>query len=673
MTESFRIRPKQHQYESLTGYLMRISVENGFKIYKVFDAIGVRYDTRNAIDIFPVNIVNIYNLKTLLKMDIDTLLKMSLWPIFAKFISNKSIQDNFQSAYSKDFLTRNRRFCVSCLNDFGSYKLLWQVKELKICDIHHTELQSACKNCGMVQPYISNNLSIFKCTYCNSSLLNQFENKIENKKVIEEQVQKYNDWYFLFNSEKNLYSEINTLSLEKSIAALVLYIAQGKAEVFNYSNLLFYDHNTVLDYLRLINGKKGRNVTIGKLLHLLRHVGMSISDVNKIEIPNKFIQSLYYSEKRNYIPVACISPWCTSYGTNNTLIKIKTRKRKTNSDGKRKQIMNNIFVCTECYMQYGFNSSNGSWEEVYNNIELIWNKVLPELKAGSKVYNISERLGIDGWKVLYAHGYAINHALFPVELSQYKYREFTNQELLEYFNELSNMRGSMLENSRRKFNWSTAEYYYYFTKKEVQSYLITNKFNKESISEKGVSPLYEIVKEKLNYFLDNDIDISLKSVSESINYSATTIRSHKLGNVIKKAAQLQVTKRKKDQVNNIKARIKEYFADSKNINVYTCKQVYKDLNLRLMNQPEFKKLSKIVFDYVIVNREKRRLEFIEQYKKLAEEAVYKLYSEGKNISIKNVSKSISVDYKTLRSLTDVTDVIIETRSKIYNLLLSSEK
>jgi hypothetical protein len=96
------------------------------------------------------------------------LCNMTFTPIISKFVEPGKIGDGttYISMISREIDRTVRWFCPKCIKEQGYYKLLWQVKEIEICDIHLIKLEYICKSCN--RPHLYVHKEIGTCIYCDS-------------------------------------------------------------------------------------------------------------------------------------------------------------------------------------------------------------------------------------------------------------------------------------------------------------------------------------------------------------------------------------------------------------------------------------------------------------------------------------------------------------------------
>lgn len=194
--------------ESLTTYLLRASQRNLVSILDIYNIVknGTVLKKFNVrffqLDIYPNKLVNIEKLSALLGVSVSQIEKMTLTSVFNKYIEEESIQPSSYKLLLSLINNKTRRFCPVCLNENKYFKLIWQVKELEICDKHSTKLTDICPICGCIQPYIHEKLGQIKCLKCNSQLDQSNLNSV-NQNIVSEQLSKYSDWYFLMDNSRS--------------------------------------------------------------------------------------------------------------------------------------------------------------------------------------------------------------------------------------------------------------------------------------------------------------------------------------------------------------------------------------------------------------------------------------------------------------------------------------
>jgi hypothetical protein len=162
MSKRLTVRPKPQKGESLSSFLLRSSKDNGEDLFNIFkflfrEETSTRFRTNRVhfIDILPSQIIKCKELSQLINLSIDEINKMTFTPVISKFVDSSNLEEEmlYMSMILRQIDGTNRWFCPECLNEKGYYKLIWQVHDIKICDIHNVKLQKSCKFCKMSIPF----------------------------------------------------------------------------------------------------------------------------------------------------------------------------------------------------------------------------------------------------------------------------------------------------------------------------------------------------------------------------------------------------------------------------------------------------------------------------------------------------------------------------------------
>lgn len=583
MNQKFTIRPKPQEGESLSGYIIRISEVNCTKFWSVMAYLGIKSGYVYNLDTSPQKVVSISKLSNLLGIDEESILKMTFRNLFNKFYSNIITDDNqFRNAVSDEIISNKRRYCVSCLRESGYYKLLWQVKEIDMCSIHFTKLQSICSFCGTEQSFITSTLGTSLCFKCKNDISIQEESIIQDQDRINEQLKVIDDWLFLLSEKFAVDNSLCGYNRGEFLTIASLYVSQMMGEVFDRGKISYFTSYEITDFLAFIfNLDGGVCVSLNRLLKLSRSFEVDLNRLFSLDIPETYIDSLnvYRSKYENITLGVCLAPWCNSYKSNKSLITIDSRK-----------VVKNYYlccICKECFTKYGYNRNTGDWENGDGFIDLLWNKVLPSLNSLETLGNIESKYKINKYWIRNAIGYAANYKLLNEELlEKYEMKNIPN-DIISCFNILYKLEGSMRQNAREYFKWNTHKFYYYLNMKEVQYYLIFEKnmfFRKYSDFDDRKGKLKKKFKEILEYYIEIDKDIALKNLEKDLGCSENTIYNYGLRNIMYDAIKKQKEIRKALKNENIINRIEEYFEKIDLLDdLLTITKVYKDLNLNKRN------------------------------------------------------------------------------------------
>ncbi|KLE15726.1 TniQ family protein [Clostridium sp. C8] len=663
MNQKFTIRPKPQEGETFSGYIMRISEVNCTKFWSVMAYLGIKSGYVYSLDDSPEKIVSISNLTSLLGVDEESILKMTFSNLFNQFYFNSTLEERLlkRSTVSDEIVKNKRRYCISCLRENRYYKLVWQIKEVNICSIHFTKLQSCCSLCGTKQPYISSALSTFSCYKCGSDISIQLEPVIKDQNEINEQLKIIDDWSFLLSEKFSINNDLYGYSREKFLVMASFYVSQGMEEIFDRGSISFFESGEMTDYLRFIYDLSGgKCMSLKMILRLSRNFNISLDRLLSISIPESYINSLevYRSKFENKALGVCLAPWCNSYKSNKSLTRIHSRKGIKNHYS--------FSICKECFNKYGYNKNTGDWENIGGFIDLLWNKVLPSLNSHDMVEKISRKYKIDRYIIKNAIGYADNYKLLNEELSEkYKPKNIPN-DIISYFSYLYELMGPMRRNAYKYFRWSSCEFYYYMNIKEVQDYLIFEKnmfFKKDSCFNARKEQFKKRFQDILEYYIQIDKDINLKNLSKDLKCTDNKIYDHGLKDIMRDAVIKQYEKRKIINKEKIMNKVEIYFEQKKLLDdLLVYNKVHKDLELsRSQLGLEKETIEKLVSSKVKEHNNKVITNRTQQLVEQANEIIKEFSMIGEKVTYKKIALLLGISLSSLRKNVEFKNAIDEIR------------
>ncbi|MBM6619203.1 TniQ family protein [Bacillus suaedaesalsae] len=612
--DKLTVRPKPYIDESLSSFLYRVAANNFMPIRELL--LNVKKTENNyilsnkqqyLIDTNPDSKIDLTTLAELLQIEESILRNMSFFPVLNKFFSSTkdAINSSGSLSLSLSIEKRKRRFCRKCLNNNGVFKLLWQINDIQICDIHNTKLESICLNCSREQPYSDSHLFDQKCCYCNSSLVNILE---EPSILIDNELREhhfyYKNWSLLLNPGLNLINEFQPEnSIEKYLAIKFLYIiASGElaVSVDNTDKIISASYQRGLNRL-IQNGDRKIKISIPRLFWLLREYNMDLEDFSNIHVPTEFINSI--TEKKDKEIGPCLSPWCSSY-----LTKTKMKRTSDTIANQAFKFHNGIYslpsICFDCYIRYGYNYNSDIWEPIRLtkqtvgvNIDVI-NLILPLIKQGLS-YNdlLNSNLGITRFKLLYAIGYLINQSLLP---RNYLFNEELKipKNLKSCFIELVKLRGEMRKNALSLYDWNSREFFFYLNMREIQEFLLLNSSGIKKKYKTNSSVKWEMrVREEIEKLSKKNKDISVKVIANNLNTNVAVLQKNKVTKIISEAKELQKIKRNREIELEYKERIRKWLSfrifEHENITLAeACRILDRDLGRLRICFPDFFKWMK---------------------------------------------------------------------------------
>ena len=550
----FTERPSLGKYETLTSYLNRISECNGSDLCTVAKYIIPRKEItlRNLcqLDILPRKIADMDKLSVLVGKSSKCIESHTFTPAIDKLIINDDVDDqvHMSSLLSRTINTKNRRLCPICVKTSGAYSLLWQVQDIIMCDKHLVPLMSECPKCKSIIPYCSEYINQHRCIKCGSTyLVNQHE-IVQDKQIINTQMDLYTTWKYLLDPDAVLIMQKQGFNKEQMLALMMLYTAQNYEPVFDIRSIRYISYKNVRNLVKKVNGISDNYQTrLHVILKFLSNSNISIEQFSKKVIPDSYVKSVveYYrnsikkSGRKNIGP--CLSPWCKSY---------KKKKSIKQVTGYRlyHQRYKVSSVCTECNIKFGFNRKNGKWESIDNEVDLIWNKVKPLLDKGLTKGEIRNKLAIGEEKIYKIYGYLSYHKLIEDNKSIY-YDEYNQDDLIEKFKDLVEQPGDMVGNSYKLYKWTQSKFYYLLANPRVQNFLI---FESNDLRKKYASKVkdydYDYWKGKVDIaidkFLNENIIITIKKICIESGVSDATLRRYKLNEYISEIKLKQINDNK---------------------------------------------------------------------------------------------------------------------------------
>jgi hypothetical protein len=253
MRERLTVRPKPQNDESLSSFLLRISKGNGEDFFDIFkflfrEETSVRFRTNRVhfIDVFPNQTIKCKELSRLSDISNKEINKMTFTPVILKYSESSNSEENtfYMSMILRQIDGTNRWFCPHCLKEKGYYKLIWQVHDIEICNIHNVKLENCCKYCNSKHLYVHKEIGI--CNYCHSDLAGCSVEIDYDQNYIDSQISKYRDWEFLLSPSVELSPKYRGIMKDKAISLNILYISQLREKEFRSThNKVFSKDMTV--------------------------------------------------------------------------------------------------------------------------------------------------------------------------------------------------------------------------------------------------------------------------------------------------------------------------------------------------------------------------------------------------------------------------------------------
>lgn len=480
------------------------------------------------IDINPSIILNIDKICDMTLLSIKDISNMTFRNVLLKLFSYEEILEMHSSSFITNNIYKKRRFCPECLRLDGAYKLIWQIREIEICDIHNIKLESMCKCCSHEQPLVHHLIDRAICVKCGHSLFD-FEDIKFSMDYITKQLSMYEDWNYLLDPGTSIGATLPGLNKLQSMAAKLLYIAQGYENIYKYSSIKHIDNTYKKRLLRITKSSRSLNPSIKSALHLLRKVNMSLIEFSNLEIPVDFISSLF--PKSPVTPGPCLTPWCSSLGSNETM-------REVENLNLNRHKYKEPSICTKCFIKYGYSKETGKWEEIGSYIDLVWNKIRKLLLDKFTIYEICKTVGISQNLAFQMVGYLNYHNLLQ-DMYESPRKKQVPKDLVARFEILAKktiILDEMYRYAREMFGWRYYEFYYYFASNEVQMFWY---FESHRYRKRGKRKWEQEVRDKIKDFLVENRVISVKAIAEELNTHIGVLHKNGLFPLIKMEVEKQ--------------------------------------------------------------------------------------------------------------------------------------
>jgi hypothetical protein len=640
------VRPKIKDGESLSGYLVRVALSMCVEpvdlmktIVKEFNKhYKLRSDTINLgkipfqLDMFPERIFKISEFSSFIGKTINEIEYMTFTKVFGKVSDDVLLSRNEYAAILSKMIHSKRKFCRRCLREGTGFKLIWQVKDIYFCNIHHTKLLSECPYCGQEQKYFSNALGVLRCHNCGKHLCDFDDEICSNETTLKAQKKCYGDWNYLIYSEDILTEKFNNFTLSKSLAIKLYYIIQNEKRVSKDESNKYLGKMKMLRMVNFIKKDAGKyNVNLYIILNILNAMNIRIEQFARTYVPDLYIQSLL-RERPKLEAGVCLSSWCKCYGSNRNMLRLTGTKVFSATHL-------HSYICTGCCMPFGINRKSDKWEAVDNIVLRNIDKVREMLLAGYTKQRIAEAIGSGVFIVDKVIGYLLNHYLLPKRLHEKFAPKAIPSDIIEFFKKLLPMKGAMWKNAIDLFGWSAGEFYYYLEIPEVQIFLAfdVNKYREFQHKRNWKSEL-EI---GLRYLLENDIDIDGGNVKKYIRITYDDIYRNKLGQIVNSAKQKQKEKRVMQHDKLTRVLVEGYIKDIPEDHSLTLDILYRDLEINQYwirrNNP---KLAKWISEQVRIFGRRRLEKDVENYKRDVQNIIESSHIHGKKLSIFSISKKM---------------------------------
>ena len=641
MNEKLPIRPLAKQGESLSGYIMRtarlldidpkhllkhIYNKHNFYYPGITNETALQYfKIAFSLDILPFRFLNKTGFCAMIDKTSEEIEKMTFSNLFAKFNYPYSIdQSKYGAVLSNKIINDFRRFCPICLKEEGIYKLLWQIKEIEVCDIHKIKLKYTCPKCQSKQKYYSKELAEYRCYKCGHLL---WDNEQYNEPY-NEGLKYYDDWRFLLDSKTVICKQIAGIDKERSLAIVCLYLIQ------NQENIKFFHTRTVRDIIRFIKGEgEGRKATFPAVLKILRKKNISLKEFSDIIVPEIYVDSLLevnYPINKNGV---CLSPWCRHLNSDTMIRSVKV---KAFSKG-----FINKSVCLGCFMLYGYSRTSNCWENIDKNISDNIIIVRGLLLVNMSKKDIKLKLSISVHLIDKIIGYLLNYKPLQESYNVKYIPKVIDNDILEKFKHLISLEGESCRKAKKVYGWSYIQYHYYFWLPQVQKQLYFDKEVSELAPKRieiiKICDWKQILANAIEYLWVNDIDIGWSNLERYFSLSWKNLKQNNLIEIVVQANKLQKYRRSLEYNMKVRKQVTQYISEYSYVKL-TLAKLCNDLEISMTSIRRRSKGIKLWIDIQIHQYNQNSLYKIhEGYKQQIKFIILERYKEGISSSIYSVS------------------------------------
>lgn len=643
---TFTIRPKLIEGESLSSYLIRTANLNGItSISEIWGMVKKGIVARSnyyKFDLFPTDIVHLKGLSILLKFQANELVAHSFEPIVSFFypgVYGKGI-------FGKEIELKHRRFCRNCLKENGAFQLLWQVKEIHMCNKHLTRIESKCHFCGSEQSY-KVFLDHLNCNVCGELLYKNTEKSSQDYKFINKQLRIYRDWNSFYKVLEYIYSTNPKMSqsIHRKIAILLLFLTTPNTGNINYKKHPFFSPSQAKRLLDIVRNKSNDTLQLGFILNTLRELDIEIVNFLYLEVPVSFMRKLIIKASDKKIQVVdCKSEWCVSYDTSYKMVEMKFYSNKYVP---KQNLYHQICVCTDCWIKVGFSKEQLRWEDT--NIS----KGLLEEINNSIVMGLSEKemilqLGINSINLYFYIGYLYrfnpfhNNNLNPKD----RIKEVSSSKLIDKFSLLKpfwKKNKQLTLQATRLYGWDVLSTYYYYWHPKVQQYIYLEE-NFRTTNIKRSKQLKNEVDRVIMHLVENNKEISLKEVAASLDIAENTLKYHNLREDIIEAKLKNKLVKENEEKAFIYQKMNEYIID-KNANeeIILVHKVLEFIGISEKTVKKYPEISMFISNSATKSKSEQKL----KRKKNLEKTIIQIYKQYGRVDYTLLSEFLGVTKKTL--------------------------
>lgn len=542
------VRAKPIEGEALSSYLLRLAESNGLELLTLWNLVKkrsthfIQMNDLNVLNFFPYNTVDINKLSELSDISVEELLQCTFLYLLSKF--NKK-EDLARSRFLSGMLRDEFYYCPLCIKQKPHYKLIWNINGVYTCEIHKTSLQNHCVHCNQIIK-IKDIKVIGICPNCGGRLTD--EKSIKEGKI-EDAMQ---PWLYEFWTALLKKSNFSIASSELAVKLLfILNDFKSPLDRERVSNIIGdkMKFAVLLQHARESLSQE-RVLHISFVTDILYKCNLNAKEFMELKVPIEFTESLRSIKPKKSHEATCLAPWCNKYNNKGALVKTAT-SYKMRKDGSE---LLYYLVCPECSCEYAYNSEDRLIErtnliQVYEKLSIINNEEMCQKELAKQC-----GLTVDRLKRCLAYFYSrrmfINHSKLNFDI---------DNNIVEKI--IYSIKSG--EGIKKIQNWDIWQSYQHFLIYRYHNDVIRQLYDvfvprEERLDKQKVRHEVEC---ELKYMLDNDIDISIASVSKRLNVCPETLRLWGCYEITKGIKFQQIIKRKDNLLERINKQVISYFEE----------------------------------------------------------------------------------------------------------------
>lgn len=460
-------------------------------------------------------------------------------------------------------IDKYRKYCPVCLQEQRAYKLVWQVKEVELCDIHNVKLENECWLCHRKIALLpSKGLNGF-CPNCNAELSKAPHHTFFGLSNANARI--YQDWAYLLDTSTDGLKPLNNFPMHQCLALRILFAIENSQIKYKL------DISSILQYARNSH-KYEKSPHINTILMVLRATNMSLVNFFGLQITTDFIEGVIKKKERIVDKLSCLAPWCIGHSASGTLTRTSTSSKVKKNGSKQNYYM----VCSKCGIEYCLRYEDKELVERGYFISLAYARVLPLIESELSIKEVANRLKTSEDKIkrslifLAANGLTKQKSL-PLSIP---YRH--NSRILKAITKgVKNCNSA--NQIRRDLGLKYNEFLFYWFTPEVR--LISILF--ESHVDRVATPSEknsESFKNAVEYHLNHNVPITINNIATWLGVVPETVRFWGMLPKLKEAKVIQREKAKQVYRENLVTKIEEIVMNLKvSEDEITCERVYETL------------------------------------------------------------------------------------------------